>query len=74
VLGELDREAAKRRTVDAGEKPLHHPLRHDLDPAQSGDFGGIEKVGALGVRQGHGWQKLMNGGLSRVEDSRALVI
>src|SRR5882762_5756384 len=52
VLGELDGEPAKRRTVDPAEKALHHPLRHDLDPAKASHLCGVQEIDALYV--GHG--------------------
>src|SRR2546426_338202 len=72
VLGEFDREPAEWRTVDAGEEPLHDPLRHDLDPTEASDFSGIQQIDALHVS--HGSRKVMAGGLSRVEDTGAKVM
>src|SRR2546426_12213846 len=72
VLGELDREPAEWRAVDSGEEPLHDPLRHDLDPTEASDFGGIQQIDALHVS--HGSRKVMAGGLSRVEDTGAKVM
>src|SRR5207245_7784607 len=54
--------------MNAGEKPLHDSLRHDLDPAEPRYFRGIEEIKASGVD--HGWRKLIIGGLSGVEDTR----
>jgi len=54
--------------MNAGQKPLHDSLRHDLDPAEPRYFRGIEEIKASGVD--HGWRKLIIGGLSGVEDTR----
>jgi hypothetical protein len=47
VLGEFDRESAAGGAVEAGQEAFHDPLGDDLDPAQAGDFVGIEKVEAF---------------------------
>ena len=44
MLGELDRESAKRRPVHAGEEPFNHSFGDDLDTTQASDFGRIEKI------------------------------
>ena len=44
MLGEFDREAAEGRTVESGEKTLDYTACDDLDPAESGDFQGIEQI------------------------------
>src|SRR5947207_12778385 len=72
VLLKLDGESAKRRAVDPGEKDIHNPLRHDLDPAKASYLGGIQEIDSLHVC--HASRKLMNSGMSRVEDSRGRVI
>lgn len=44
MLGEFDGEAAEGRTVEPGEKALDYTACDDLDPAEAGDFLGIEQV------------------------------
>ena len=71
VLRELHRKAAERRAVDPGQKALHHPLRHDLDPTEPGHLCRVEQIDAL--RVSHAWRKVMGGRLSRPEDTGTLV-
>ncbi len=33
--------------MEAGEKAIHDPSRHELDPAQRRDAGGVEEIGPL---------------------------
>lgn len=44
MLGELNREATKRRTMQSREKALDDPARDQLDAAKLGDRVGIEQV------------------------------
>src|SRR5215210_4091254 len=60
MLGKLDREATPWRPVQAAKKPFDHTFGDDLQPAELGNFHGIEQVqtgttgGGIGTRHGRG--------------------
>ena len=44
VLGKLLAEAEVRRTMQAGDKAIHHRLRHQVQRGDAGQHRGIEKA------------------------------